>query len=88
MSNQEVKDYLDKAYTPGFITDIESEAFLPGLSEDVVRAISAKKNEPEFILKFRLQAYRHWLTCKSPLGRMCITLKLILMRLFIILRLK
>ncbi len=66
MSNQEVKDYLDKAYAPGFITDIESEAFLPGLSEDVVRAISAKKNEPEFLLKFRLQAYRHWLTMKEP----------------------
>ncbi|MGA2654952.1 MAG: Fe-S cluster assembly protein SufB [Gammaproteobacteria bacterium] len=66
MSNQEVKDYLDKAYAPGFITDIESEAFLPGLSEDVVRAISAKKNEPDFLLKFRLQAYRHWLTMKEP----------------------
>jgi Fe-S cluster assembly protein SufB len=66
VSNQEVKDYLDKAYAPGFITDIESEAFLPGLSEDVVRAISAKKNEPEFLLKFRLQAYRHWLTMKEP----------------------
>jgi len=66
VSNQQVKDYLEKAYTPGFITDIESDAFLPGLSEDVVRAISAKKNEPDFLLKFRLQAYRHWLTMQEP----------------------
>ncbi len=66
MSNQEVKAYLDKSYTPGFVTDVDSEAFLPGLSEEIVRAMSAKKNEPEFLLKFRLQAYRHWLTMQEP----------------------
>ena len=66
MSNAEVKEYLAKSYQPGFVTDIESDAFPPGLTEEVVRAISAKKNEPEFLLKCRLNAYRHWLTMQPP----------------------
>lgn len=53
-------------YKFGFVTDIETEAFPKGLSEDVVRQISAKKNEPEFVLEFRLKAYRYWLTLKEP----------------------
>src|SRR5690606_34873751 len=50
----------------GFVTDIETDVMPPGLNEDVVRLISAKKNEPEFMLQWRLRAYRHWLTMKEP----------------------
>ena len=53
-------------YKYGFVTDIETETIPKGLNEDVVRLISAKKNEPEFMLEFRLKAYRHWLTMKMP----------------------
>ena len=53
-------------YKYGFYTDIEMEEFPKGLSEDTVRMISARKNEPEFMLEFRLKAFRHWLTMKQP----------------------
>jgi len=53
-------------YKYGFYTDIEMEEFPKGLNEDIVRLISAKKNEPEFMLEFRLKAFRHWLTMKKP----------------------
>ncbi len=53
-------------YKYGFFTDIETDTIPKGLSEDVVRLISEKKNEPEFMLEFRLKAYRHWLTMKMP----------------------
>src|SRR5512141_1880358 len=53
-------------YKYGFVTDIETETIPKGLSEDVVRLISAKKEEPEFMLEFRLKSYRHWLTMKMP----------------------
>lgn len=53
-------------YKYGFVTDIETEVIPKGLSEDVVRLISAKKEEPEWMLEFRLKAYRHWLTMKMP----------------------
>ncbi|MFH1851301.1 MAG: Fe-S cluster assembly protein SufB [Candidatus Neomarinimicrobiota bacterium] len=56
----------DQKYKYGFITDIEQDKIPPGLNEDVVRLISAKKNEPEFLLNWRLKAYRHWLTMKEP----------------------
>jgi Fe-S cluster assembly protein SufB len=56
----------NRRYEAGFITDIESERVPPGLSEDVVRLISAKKNEPEWLLEFRLKAYRRWLTMREP----------------------
>ena len=48
------------------ITDVEADSAPPGLNEDIVRLISAKKNEPEFMLEWRLKAYRHWLTMKEP----------------------
>ncbi len=57
---------VDQKYRHGFITDIESDTVPPGLDEDVVRLISAKKNEPEFMLAWRLKAFRHWLTMKEP----------------------
>ncbi|MBI5427887.1 MAG: Fe-S cluster assembly protein SufB [Nitrospinae bacterium] len=53
-------------YKYGFTTDIESDVFLKGLDENVIRAISQKKNEPPFMLEFRLKAYRKWLTMKEP----------------------
>ena len=52
-------------YKYGFTTEIEAEAAPPGLNEDIIRLISAKKNEPSFMLEWRLQAYRHWLTMKE-----------------------
>lgn len=67
-ANKQIKatDIINKDYEYGFITDIESEQLKPGLNEDVVRYISAKKNEPQFMLDWRLSAYRHWLTMKPP----------------------
>ncbi|MBM3191528.1 MAG: Fe-S cluster assembly protein SufB, partial [Chlamydiae bacterium] len=53
-------------YRYGFVTPIETEAFPKGLTEETVRAISCKKGEPEFLLQFRLKAYRKWLTMKAP----------------------
>jgi len=53
-------------YKYGFVTDIDTETIPKGLSEDVIRIISAKKNEPEFMLDFRLNAYHKWLTMKNP----------------------
>ena len=62
-----VSDLLeDKQYKYGFTTDVESETFAKGLNEEVVRAISKKKNEPEFMLNFRLKAFEKWKTMKEP----------------------
>ena len=61
-----VLELTNREYKAGFVTDIESETIPPGLSENVVRLISAKKNEPEWLLAWRLKAYRHWLTMKEP----------------------
>jgi Fe-S cluster assembly protein SufB len=55
-----------KEYKYGFVTDIEQETVPPGLNEDVIRLISAKKGEPEWMLEWRLKAYRHWLTMQEP----------------------
>ena len=57
---------LNNDYKYGFVTDVESDTFDKGLNEDVVRAISKKKSEPEFMLNFRLKAYEKWLTMKEP----------------------
>jgi Fe-S cluster assembly protein SufB len=53
-------------YKYGFVTDIEADSAPPGLNEDIIRWISAKKNEPEFMLEWRLKSYRHWTTMKEP----------------------
>ena len=55
-----------RPYLPGFRTIIESDTFPKGLDEDVVRAISIKKEEPEWMLDFRLKAFRRWLTMAEP----------------------
>ncbi|MEM9092321.1 MAG: Fe-S cluster assembly protein SufB, partial [Cyanobacteria bacterium P01_F01_bin.53] len=61
-----VQSVVSQPYKYGFVTDIEADALPRGLSEEIVRAISAKKNEPEFMLEFRLKAYRRWLTMTEP----------------------
>ncbi|MEQ8251697.1 Fe-S cluster assembly protein SufB [Oceanibaculum nanhaiense] len=63
---EHVKAVEDQKYKYGFITDIEMERAPRGLSEDIVRFISAKKGEPEWMLEWRLKAYRHWLTMEEP----------------------
>ena len=59
-------ELAQQEYKYGFVTPIESESIPPGLNEDVIRLISRKKNEPEFMLEWRLKAYRHWLTMEEP----------------------
>lgn len=66
MTNTYLKKIVNKNYEYGFETDIEADAIPKGLSEDVIREISQRKNEPEFMLEWRLRAYRHWLTMKEP----------------------
>ena len=63
---QDLSALTGQAYKYGFVTDIESESVAPGLSEDVIRLISAKKKEPEWLLAWRLKAYQHWLTMTEP----------------------
>ena len=58
---------ISQDYKYGFTSDIEAESIPKGLSEDVIRLISSKKNEPEWLLEWRLKAYRHWLTMEDPL---------------------
>ncbi len=62
----DVVDALNRRYSAGFITDIESDSLPPGLNEDVIRFISAKKNEPEWMTQWRLAAYQHWLKMTPP----------------------
>ena len=62
----ELNSFLNQDYQHGFVTEIETDSIPCGLNEDVVRQISAKKNEPEFLLEWRLQAFRYWLTLQEP----------------------
>jgi Fe-S cluster assembly protein SufB len=59
------KELADREYKYGFTTEIETDAAPRGLSEDVIRLISAKKDEPDWMLDWRLRAYRHWLTLRD-----------------------
>ena len=61
-----IQNLVNQPYKHGFVTDIESDVVAKGLSEDVIRLISGKKGEPEWLLEFRLKAYRHWLTMTEP----------------------
>ena len=65
-STNTIETFANQEYKWGFVSDIESEEIPRGLSEDVVRLISAKKNEPEWLLDWRLKAYRYWLQMKNP----------------------
>jgi Fe-S cluster assembly protein SufB len=66
MSNTTIEQIAQQEYKYGFVTNIESDVAPPGLSEEIIRFISAKKEEPEWLLEFRLKAFRHWLTMKEP----------------------
>lgn len=66
MPNEELKKNLAKTYEYGFTTDIETEVLAKGLNEDIIRLISSKKGEPDWLLDFRLKSYRYWLTLKQP----------------------
>ncbi len=65
-NRQAVDELIGAGYEHGFVTDIESDTLPPGLDENVVRAISARKREPAWMLERRLAAYRHWLTMQEP----------------------
>src|SRR5256886_14556423 len=61
-----IEAHVQQPYKYGFVTDIESEIVPAGLNEDVIRLISAKKGEPEWMLEWRLKAYRNWLKMQEP----------------------
>jgi Fe-S cluster assembly protein SufB len=63
---EQINQAINREYEAGFVSDIESETFEPGLDEDVVRRISALKNEPEWMLEWRLKAFRNWLEMDEP----------------------
>lgn len=63
---QDLDHFVNDEYPHGFVTELDEDRLEPGLNEDVIRCISAKKNEPAFMLEWRLQAYRHWLTLTVP----------------------
>jgi len=65
-STNTIETFANQEYKWGFVTDIEADAIPRGLNEDVIRLISRKKNEPEWLLEWRLKAYQHWLTMKEP----------------------
>ena len=64
--NRLVREVAEKKYEYGFTTDVDTDIIDHGLNEDVIRLISAKKEEPAWLLDFRLRAYRHWLTLQPP----------------------
>src|SRR5436305_2613475 len=61
-----IEEFANREYEHCFYTDIEAEAVPPGLNEETIRTISAKKGEPDWLLEWRLKAYRHWLTMEEP----------------------
>ena len=65
-SDATIKKLTDQEYKYGFVTDIESESIPPGVNEEIVRVISAKKEEPEWLLEWRLKAFHHWQTMVEP----------------------
>src|SRR5438477_1199616 len=83
-ATETIEGFVKQEYKYGFYTDIETDSAAPGLSEETVRFISKKKNEPEFLLEWRLKAFRHWLTMTEPVWPRCIIRRLIIRRLAII----
>ena len=65
-SQKDLETLVERPYEHGFVTDIDADTLPPGLDEDVIRRISRIKNEPQFLLDWRLKAYRHWLTMTEP----------------------
>lgn len=64
--NKDLKELVKREYKEGFVTEIESDTFEPGLDEDIIRRISAKKDEPEFMLEYRLKAFKLWQRMREP----------------------
>ena len=64
--NKIIEEFANREYEHGFVTDVEQDSLPPGLDEDVIGAISKRKSEPEWMLSWRLKAYRHWLTMAEP----------------------
>jgi len=64
--NQQLNEFINSDYALGFETLVQSDTFAQGLNEDVIKAISAKKDEPSWLLEFRLSAYKKWLTMQEP----------------------
>ena len=65
-ATETIEGLVKQEYKYGFYTDVEVDAAPPGLNEEIIRLISRKKNEPEWLTDWRLRAYRHWLTMKEP----------------------
>jgi Fe-S cluster assembly protein SufB len=65
-ATETIEGLVQQEYKYGFITDVEADSAPPGLNEDIIQFISAKKNEPKFMLDWRLKSFRHWLTMKEP----------------------
>ena len=65
--SNDVREFANQEYKYGFSTDLDTDLAPKGLSEDIIRLISSKKNEPQWLLDWRLQAYRHWITLEEPL---------------------
>jgi Fe-S cluster assembly protein SufB len=65
-ATETIEGLVQQEYKYGFFTDVETDSAPPGLNEEIIRLISAKKKEPEFMLEWRLKAYRHWLTMEEP----------------------
>jgi len=61
-----ISDLIGREYKEGFVTEVETDTFPPGLDEDVIRALSTKKNEPEFMLDWRLSAFQRWQEMAEP----------------------
>ena len=64
--NEKIEELANKEYKFGFVTDIDADTLPVGLNEDIIRQLSAKKNEPKWMTEWRLKAYRHWLTMEEP----------------------
>lgn len=69
--NAYVRQVAEQKYEYGFTTDVHTDIIEKGLNEDVVRLISSKKGEPDWMLEFRLQAFRHWQTMEGRSGATC-----------------
>ena len=65
-SSEQIHSMLDREYEHGFVTDIDVDTFEPGLNEEIIKRLSSIKGEPDFLLQWRLKAYRHWLTMPEP----------------------
>ncbi len=65
-STQEINQIINQEYKQGFVTVLETDTFAPGLNEAVIHQLSAIKNEPDFMLAYRLHAFRHWQTLTPP----------------------